>query len=172
MIYLAPGSSVQVKAVPKPKGVVTLLNQASWDSSDPSTAVATANTADPTGCTATVTALKDARVDAGADILWRYKNTNGEQVASTLFTIRVVPRAAINEQVTGADILAQPTTPSSFAPVVAASSQNLPGQPMKTAAPSKVGSADVVDRRNEPNRRDATKQQLSASSRVEGSGAK
>ena len=138
MIYLAPGSSVQVKAVPKPKGVVTLLNQASWDSSDPSTTVAVPNSADSTGCTATVTAAKDARVDAGADILWRYRNTNGEQVASTLFTIRVVPKVAVNEQVTGADILAQPTSPVADEQARANSRVFRDPNPRGTIAESKV----------------------------------
>lgn len=104
MIYLSPGSSIQINVVPKPMGVPTSIAQVDWTSSAPETATAQSLASDATGRTGVLTASKTAKPDAAADITWRYKNTNGEVVASSLLTVRIVRPVPVDQTVTGAEL--------------------------------------------------------------------
>jgi hypothetical protein len=106
MIYLSPGSSIQVQCKPLPLGVVTRAQQVEWNTSDSSVAVALLNANDPTGRTATLTAAKNAKPDAAADVTWRYKNVNGEGAVSKLLTVRVVRPMSVDNAVTGGELSA------------------------------------------------------------------
>jgi len=101
VIYLSPGSSIQIQCKPTPLGVDTKAQQVEWNSTDAAVAVAVTNAHDSTGRGATLTAAKNAKPDSAADITWRYKNSNGESAVSALLTVRIVRPLATNDAVTG-----------------------------------------------------------------------
>lgn len=101
MIYLAPGSSIQIYVTPLPAGVPTVLAQVEWISSDNAVVTVAPAAADPTGRTATLTAPKTAKPEAAADVKWRYKNTNGEAASSTTLTVRIAQPQPIEQKITG-----------------------------------------------------------------------
>jgi hypothetical protein len=106
MLFLAPGSSTRIKVVPKPLGISTSASRVTWDSSDSAVVSAAPAPGDASGCLAVVTAAKNARVGAAADVQWRYRNTNGEMVASSLLTVSITAPLAASEAVTGGDLVA------------------------------------------------------------------
>jgi len=86
MIYLAPGSSIQIYVTPLPAGVPTVLAQVEWISSDNAVVTVAPAAADPTGRTATLTAPKTAKPEAAS---------------STTLTVRIAQPQPIEQKITG-----------------------------------------------------------------------
>jgi hypothetical protein len=83
LLPIAPGNSPQFQVTPAPVGVVTVIGQSAWNVTNvkggPSTsgAVATANSADPTGCTVTVVIDTAAPTPFSDLLVWVYTNSDG-----------------------------------------------------------------------------------------------
>lgn len=98
---ITPGSTPKFTVTASPADVLTVAEQTTWTSSDPTNAPVTMDASDPTGLTATVDVSESATVGSEITLTWTYANADGSKaVAEGIYPV-VAPPAPPVPDVTG-----------------------------------------------------------------------